>query len=1492
MTQQTLIWTALPNGYTTDGKSLRMSVMLSPRLVLNPATEQPVLSTFFPDWEDWPSVLKTASFKVTINGKSISFKYTATTGISRVDDELGFVDSSVWKALFNRELPVRPYAYNDLSSNTILSYDTAAMSNKIMNIYKTLATNANDNMPLVRDFLTNPDWKELIGTIRALDSSFSNEETGLRDPLAQFEAYKPPTPPKIKSLNLSGSSSSSGNIIPNTEDNSVPTNFNHFQLFHTPSGKPGQLTAKRKDDQRIESSWLNYNRQKLPEKDKLAKQLDFHQIVSIMGSYPTLLRKFGLVVDLLLDPKKFTTTTDGKLSVEVKFPANSLKITTNHIIPVTHVLLSSDQFRAITNPSSTPGAHDDFQIENGLLKLEKNQFELLQMDVDSAGLKVMNFARSLGRRHYNLDLKRLPDSNNLVNPVTLHEDEIGAPSLRTGGLMLAHKNRKNALKNRFSRNTASNSTLESQLSGQTGELSLYAEDLVRGFRFDIWDSKTKSWHSLCRRSASYLLGNGVVSIDASPVKVEVDSEETTIRLAATKSADQSNTTISDFLYLHEIMASWTGWSMAAPPPGRALSPDDSVDKTRLQSEAEVPPGLKFKSSFKPIPHSLPRLRFGRSYWIRARVVDIAGNSLAPQSMDFDSEDPVHNAIPYFRFEPIAAPIIALLSQNGTIEQPAEGESMSCIGIRSFNDTPADNTVPSNQITHRAVVPPRVSVREAEQHGKLDSAAGKVDSSTFNLLAHQKDIDPRDNSAAVSEEKISSQGPLGSNPVDTTYAVYEGGRQLTYLPDPMAVEVAVRIFDHPNINDTDIIFVPLYPTGDWPEAQPFLIEVYEDSSQSPHFVADRRVLRVPLPKAVRAKIRLSMKLSNDDLDKLAIFALLENDDKDKQRQRVLNGQHWMLTPWNVVEVVHAVQRPLIAPEIRSLTIEKREIGVTFARPIIVTSCSINSSDRLDLLSEWHEPLDNAEQPESTLGPADRSRRDIAFSIKITDTKQYATRLNGFAFGGIPDHTIENQDVIGINTNKDNLSLKAHEFHDSRYRRIEYWFDATTRFREYLPESLLTILENGERIPVENHIKVTGPRAVTWIPNSTPPSAPKVLYIVPTFGWIRTTDSEHLKSSWRRGGSLRVYLDRPWNVSGYGEMLAVVLPPANFAGDPDNQPKENPYKKYVTQWGNDPIWDSPFVSGIAPKRNNFPLARFAPDASGDWLPPGAPESEKDQKPGAFEVTQLLPPSVLQESGADVEIAPHDVFYDAERQLWYCDIEIEAGASYFPFVRLALARYQPISSTGAHLSNIVLADFMALTADRWLVVMPTPTDSTSYHVAVFGVSYKESSAHHEATHSPAMSEFNPLTGQVTDLTPVTVAESSVVEVWVEKLDTRLGEDFGWQRITDFTTAPLSTFEFSPQAILSGFKAVTNPQTAQESLADSGLENQTRDELIDKLRAWQKLWEGEVVLPDHPNEYDHYRLVIAEYEEYLIDDDRPYDRVPTQKDRRLVFVEHVELL
>src|SRR5690242_14172147 len=91
--------------------------------------------------------------------------------------------------------------------------------------------------------------------------------------------------------------------------------------------------------------------------------------------------------------------------------------------------------------------------------------------------------------------------------------------------------------------------------------------------------------------------------------------------------------------------------------------------------------------------------------------------------------------------------------------------------------------------------------------------------------------------------------------------------------------------------------------------------------------------------------------------------------------------------------------------------------------------------------------------------------------------------------------------------------------------------------------------------------------------------------------------------------------------------------------------------------------------------------------------------------------------------VAVAGHAVKFDgverthAGRKLWYCDIDIDAGNAYFPFIRLALARFQPNSVRGAHLSRVVLADFVQLTADRSASISFDGADATALTVAVCG-------------------------------------------------------------------------------------------------------------------------------------------------------------------------------
>jgi hypothetical protein len=86
--------------------------------------------------------------------------------------------------------------------------------------------------------------------------------------------------------------------------------------------------------------------------------------------------------------------------------------------------------------------------------------------------------------------------------------------------------------------------------------------------------------------------------------------------------------------------------------------------------------------------------------------------------------------------------------------------------------------------------------------------------------------------------------------------------------------------------------------------------------------------------------------------------------------------------------------------------------------------------------------------------------------------------------------------------------------------------------------------------------------------------------------------------------------------------------------------------------------------------------------------------------------------------VTICAFNVQPDPTRQLWYCDIEMDPGAEYYPFVRLALARYQVNSIRGAHLSKVVMADFMQLVPGRALSAATDPQNPNALLVSVTGV------------------------------------------------------------------------------------------------------------------------------------------------------------------------------
>jgi hypothetical protein len=161
---------------------------------------------------------------------------------------------------------------------------------------------------------------------------------------------------------------------------------------------------------------------------------------------------------------------------------------------------------------------------------------------------------------------------------------------------------------------------------------------------------------------------------------------------------------------------------------------------------------------------------------------------------------------------------------------------------------------------------------------------------------------------------------------------------------------------------------------------------------------------------------------------------------------------------------------------------------------------------------------------------------------------------------------------------------------------------------------------------------------------------------------------------------VYLARPWFSSGEGELLAVVLPKNSTPSDAE--------RKYVSEWGADPIW-----------KNQGPSTQLV---AGDFA-------------NAALVADTTNLPVAEEAGVSVHAVAFDVEYNSERQVWAADIEFDSASSYFPFVRLALARYQPDSIDGVHLSPIVKAEYAQLVNDRTATLQ---FNTTTIRVTVTGI------------------------------------------------------------------------------------------------------------------------------------------------------------------------------
>ena len=314
----------------------------------------------------------------------------------------------------------------------------------------------------------------------------------------------------------------------------------------------------------------------------------------------------------------------------------------------------------------------------------------------------------------------------------------------------------------------------------------------------------------------------------------------------------------------------------------------------------------------------------------------------------------------------------------------------------------------------------------------------------------------------------------------------------------------------------------------------------------------------------------------------------------------------------------------------------------------------STGKVDLFAEWTDQLDDPEKP----APGTREQRAHLCEVFVAES---ATTTP----------------ILESTTHKP----AVHHFGDTKFHAVVFKPVATTRFREYFPRAL-TDDETNVTLTVRCTVKIL---------NSARPDAPKVLYVVPTFGWQGRTRSPGCGKRTRKGGGLRVYLDRPWYSSGDGELLGVVFREnENFTSLDEN------LQPLVTQWGVDPIWLSQ-----APTESAAPKRAFH-------------RAESLRKSNARRNSHSRFPSSVTSRNSISSAScgsPTSSWISARR--------------YTPFVRLALVRFQPDSVEHAEISRVVRAEFAQLAADRTASIATNSTPAgAKVNIVVTGPTYEASS------------------------------------------------------------------------------------------------------------------------------------------------------------------------
>ena len=1024
--------TVIPNG--VDAGNLRVSVLLSPQL--KPACNTTLAN--FPLFQDWPQTINALAFQVMVTGMR--------TPIPVQPLALSPLDSNLWKAIFPSTLFVRQYQFDQGETTQENKHFIMPLRERNLfrykikqDLYQHVAIQSPTRLP-AKPFVM--DRLEGAGILEKAPSRIPGQfdyrfRGSLQNPIQEFLLNQDKLIQRELQL-APGLKPQGGAAIPN-----LPKNPNLGTIQSRAVGQTGAVSKRRvpllRDSDNIRAATgmtikqfefsefrafmhkpeQPFIRSKLPGINDWKNIIDFHQIVASLGDYPEIMRRLGLVLDFIIPAAGVPATGLVSIQVTKGLPPGSL------ISPST---------RFDRSQGFSPASGGNPEIQDGFLKFGRKDrtglplYDVVPGDVEGAMSKIDNFTRTI---------------LNPTAPGEIEEDS-GFPALRSGGLSVAHAERDQWLDRIMTSAQQLNAQLKSAPTGPSrgSSIQLTAEHLVRGYRIDVRSRRAPNepwgaWRSLCARHGLYYLGpnlppviqhqdEGWVALGLTVGETEpavlsrgIDDDGVQERgvaqvkpgvvLPNQRVLNPGLAAIRNLrpLLVYESLFRWVGWGLCVDRPYRSL-PDPSLgpdcsavpDPIHGNVMACSPiPGLNLMTAFVPVPGVLPRLRFGRQYQFRARIVHLAGNSRAlidPMNPQTESQFATSDQDGYFdRFEPVPSPTLVLTrsfvgppSQRFPEGEPlSPAESLSNLIIRTANLDPKtdpamapriDSVVgpkggPENSVSDRHVVPSRISVELAEWHGLLDNPqTGKVG----GVIGGKEVYD-----TIVSHDKtLSEQYGIPGAPEFFVDPAQRPFITVPYLADPMAAGVTFVV--HAPGTDPEAGHMVQQPfAGNWPDKVSFRLKL-SGGNGAPQF--NNGEMNIPVPIGEERIVLMSCFLKPGDERLFGTWRwIMERATPAQVTQllpKVLQGRHWMITPYQELKLIHAVQQPVLNPQWvciqvlpqtslgqggapacqdRSPNAENRRHR-RFSETIATIDATMiihrPSTQALDLYARWREPID--------------------------------------------------------------------------------------------------------------------------------------------------------------------------------------------------------------------------------------------------------------------------------------------------------------------------------------------------------------------------------------------------------------------------------------------------------------------------------------------------------------------------------------------------------